>query len=564
MIGARRSSSPRSWRAGVIALAMLGVICAVTWLIYRRAVEYDVPAGEVTGALGYAQAEPGAPAALSFGTASLAWLGGVPVLRAIGDAHALGAAHGRLLAPWLESAVRALAPSVEQTVSRDGWLAGSTHTMRVAWRWRFIDDGQTDADRRLAAGLARGAQASGVPIDYTAVVRGQAVLDVGEPSPRSAEAADRSIARSLAIVARPAGAPARLWLGRAFAVPGLDDGGDAAIPVVTIAHPDGKIAWAGVGWPGGLGVVTGVNARGIAILVSPARTADVRIARAARPIALLARSVLEQAATLDEAVKLIEATPTLGAAAVAIADARGAWVLIERTPTRAIVDRAPRSPVIGDVLTTQALAADPENDRARRVLPSGARVDRAARLVRAPLPDVAALAAILRDPRTADERPRPPGHRGAIDDGRAIHLAILDPTTLELWVADPSAAGQLRGIDLRYELRREGQRPQPPADIAAAPDAAADPARAAVLAAARADLRVARAALRAGELARAAEASARARARAPWLPEALELDGLIALALGDLPRARAALQAWLDGGADDPAGEERARALLTR
>jgi hypothetical protein len=212
---------------------------------------------------------------------------------------------------------------------------------------------------------------------------------------------------------------------------------------VTIAHPEGRIPWASVGWPGALGVVTGVNAHGIAVMVNPVRTADVRVTRPARPVTHLARGVLEGARTLDEAVKLIETTPTLGAAAIALADGTGAWILIERTPTRAIVERNPRAPAVGDVLTTNALGGDPENDRARRMLTTAARIERAGKLVRAPLPDVGALAGVLRDRRTPDEAIRPLGHRGVIDDGRAVHVAILDPATLELWVGDPRAGGRM-------------------------------------------------------------------------------------------------------------------------
>ncbi|HWO17463.1 MAG TPA: C45 family autoproteolytic acyltransferase/hydrolase [Kofleriaceae bacterium] len=562
MIGGRRSAAPRSWRAAVIAAAMLGVAAIVTWFIYRRSVAYDMPGGEVQGAISLTQAGPGAPPALVFGTSSLAWTGAIPVLRVVGDAHTIGAAHGRLLAPWLAQAVRATAPSIEGTVGPGGWFAGSTRGMRLAWQWRFTDEGLLDADRRMVAGLTRGAEASGVPLSFEELVRGQAVLDVGEPSPRTAEADDHSLARSLTIVARTTAAPARLWIGRAFALPGLDDGGDAAIPIVTIAHPEGRSSWASVGWPGALGVVTGVNAHGIAVMVNPVRTADVRVTRTARPIAHLARNVLEQAKTLDEAVKLIEATPTLGAAVFALADGAGAWLVVERTPTKAIVERSPRAAALGDVLTTNALAGDPENDRARRMLTTTARMERAGKLVRAPLADIGTLAAVLRDQRTPDDAVRPAGHRGVINDGRAAHVAILDPAALALWVADPRAGGRMRGFDLRYELRREGEQPAPPADIAA--DPTLDPDRAAALATARADLRAARAALRAGDHERADEACARARARAPALPEALELDAFIAQARGDRARARAAFQAWLDGGADDPKGEERARALLAR
>jgi hypothetical protein len=357
--------------------------------------------------------------------------------------------------------------------------------------------------------------------------------------------------------------PARVWIGRSFSLTGLADGGDSAVPLVKIVKPTGKLAFASVAWPGQAGVVTGVNEHNIAVMVDPARTGDVRPTRSARPIALLARAILEEAKTLDEAVKLAETTPTLGAALLVIVDGTsGKWLLVERTPSKAIVERNPKNNAFGDVLTTNALSSDPENDRARRVLPTVTRVARAERLVRAPLPDIAAMAAVMRDQRGVDDSPKPAGHRGVIDDGRASHVAILDPASLELWVSDPNAAGRMRAFDLRHELRGEGDRPVPPADIAADPNV--EPDRRANITAARAELRTARAALAQGDHRRAAEACARARARAPELPEAVELEAVIAQARGDDERARTLFQHWLDAGADDPVAEERARALLNR
>ncbi len=563
VIGGRRSAFPRPWRAAGIAFALLGVALVVAWFIYRRSVAYEVPEGYVTGEVVGTQAAPGAAPVLTFGSSSLEWVGGISVLRTTGESHAIGAAHGRLLGPLIAPALRATEPSIEGTVTDEGLFGGLTHNMRLAWQWRFIDDGLTDADRLLIAGMTRGAAASGASFAFDEMLRAQAVLDVGVPGRASGEIGRFSLAHSLTVVAQQTQAPARVWIGRTFALSGVADGGDSAAPVVEIVTPAGKIPWASVGWPGQAGVVTGVNAQGIAVMVHPARTGDVRPTRTARPIALLARTVLEQAKTLDEAVKLVEQTQTLGAALFVLVDGTtGTWVVVERTPSKAILERKPKQPAFGDVLVTNALSQDPENDRARRMLPTGARVERASRLVRAPLPDVAAMAAVMRDQRAPDDAPRPPGHRGVIDDGRASHTIILDPTSLELWVADPQAAGRMRAFDLRHELRKEGDRPAPPADIAA--DPSAEPDRVTNLVAARAELRAARSAMLRGDHARAAEACARARARAPSLPEAVELEAVIAAARGDRERAKRAYQQWLDGGADNPAGEERARAFVNR
>ena len=560
VIGARKTNFPKPWRAGMIAIAMVGVAIVVAWFIYRRSVAYEFPGGAVSGEITEQQAAPGARPVLSFNTATLQWDGGLAVIRASGDAHAIGAAHGRLLGPLLPAMVAAVRPTIEGTITDDGWLGHLTHNMRLAWRWRFIDDGLGESDLRMVAGMTRGAAASGVAVSFEDLLRMQAVLDVGVPAPQSGELV--GLTRALTVIAPQAMAPGRVWVGRTVSLPGLADGGDAATPVVEIAHPEGRIAWASVGWPGELGAITGINAQGIAVFVDPARTGDIRPTRTARPMPLLARAILEQAKTLDEAGKLVEQTPSLGSAVIVLVDGTtGKWLIVERTPEKAIVERSPKLPVFGDTLTTNALSSDPENDRAKRMLAPG-RVDRAARLVRSPLADVSALAAVLRDQRGVDDGPRPPGHRGVIDDGRQIQQVIIDPAALQLWVADPHAGGRMRAFDLRHELRGEGDRAAPPADIAADPND--DPDRLASLVAARSDLRAARLALGHGDATAAGEACSRARARAPALPEALELAGAIAQARGNDAEARQFFQRWLEGGADDPQGEQRAHSLLAR
>lgn len=567
VIGGRRSRRQHVVRAASLAGALAIAAVVVAWFIYRRSVSYDEPGGSVPAHPVIAQrAAPGAPPVLRWGDAELAWLGGIAVLRTGGDPHAIGVAHGRLLAAHVAAAAAPLSAAIRDAVPEGGMIASWFRGTRTEWRYRFLDDGETDRDRETVAGIARGAAAGGAAVGYATLLRDQAALDIGAPSTATAEGEQRVIARALTIVTPQGGpVPGRVWIGRTFALPGLADGGDAAAtaPVVSLVKPANRIAWASIGWPGLAGVVTGINANGVAVCVHPARTGDVRATRTARPIALLARDVLETATDLDAAVKLIEATPTLGAAAYVIVDGTsGRWAVVERTPSRAQVRRGQAELAVGDVLEEPAFANDPDNDRAKRALSSGDRTRRAVKLIKTPPVDLAAMAAIVRDRRGLDGGARPAGHRGVIEDPAAVHTAIIDPTAMVVWVADGGPGARMRALDLRHELRGEGDRPSPPADVAADPEVEAD--RDTKLRAARADLREARTAFAQHWYGTADERAARALVRAPQLPEALLLAGKIARARGDIEGAKATLGLWLDGGPDDPQAEEDVKAFVGR
>lgn len=560
VIGSRRSSPGRALRATGMLVGLVITAFVVAWFIYQRSVAYDVPDGEPTAAPVVVEQPAGAPPRLQWADASLAYLGELAVLRARGEPFVIGAAQGRLLAARLPAMARAFQPSLDEIAGRGGWLSG----MRLDWRLRFVDDGVPEPHRRALAGLVRGARASGVSLSYRDALRDAAALDIGLPAPWTAEAQTRNLTRSLTLVApQPGAAGDRLWVGRAFAMPGFGDGGEgASAPVVSIVHPTDRQAWIGVGWPGLTGVVTGMNAAGLVITVHPARTREVRATRGAEPIALLARDVLEQATDLDAAIRLIEATPTLGAAAYVIVDgARGHWAIVDRGPVRVGVRRDPPGHAVGDLLGSQAFADDPENDRQARTSATVARVARAEALIKTPPADAAAVAAVLRDRRSLADEGLPAGHRAAIDDVAAAHVVVFDPGTLQAWVADGVGAGaRMRGFDLRHELRGEGDRPIPPADLA--PDPTADPGPGLAVRKARAELRTARQAWLRRDRARADEHVARALALAPSLPEALLFAGTVADGRGDRATAHKLWQRWLELGPDDPGIEAMVRTAL--
>jgi hypothetical protein len=502
-----------------------------------------------------------------FGDSSLSYRGGIAVLRCAGEPHQIGAAHGRLLASAMIPFSEATYANIHGLISTTGWVGSWFAQLGLDWRLRFLDDGLADSDRRMLAGMVRGAQASGTTIAYRSMVHAAAAIDIGEPSPRTAESDVHVVARTLSLVTTLANDPTRLWLANTFSLPGLDEGGQSLPQLVTIARPTGKIAWASAGWPGFAGVMVGLNAAGIAIAVHPVRSGDVRATRAARPTAMLARLVLETATTLDEAVAAIKGpsgSNSLGAAAFVIIDGNsGKSIVVERTPDTMVVSRQAAA-VTCDTLQNPAFTTDPQNERARRQLTSTARCDRASRLLRTPPADVGALAGILRDHRTADDVPRPLGHRSTIADVGAVNTVIIDPKARTMWVADKTAAGQMRGFDLRADFALDAA----VINVIGAPDLASDPEAQSGLyqrvTMARQHARSARGSLAIKQYQAASDWIARGLAIAPELPELSELAAIIAAANGDSKTAKAFAQAWFDNGADNPAGEERLRAIIAR
>ncbi|HLU65689.1 MAG TPA: C45 family peptidase [Kofleriaceae bacterium] len=553
LIGGRRPGRHRRLRSLAI-LAILVLLAALAgYFIFRRMVAYDEPSGSSPSGPVVASVGEGG-ASLTWGGCALRHEGGIAVVRLVGGAHTLGACHGRLLGGAVGRATAPLVGAVEASVPRDGLIAGLFHGARLRWRYRLLDDGMPPAQLEEIAGVAHGAGVS-----FEDLVRAQAALDVGAPSARAAGGGYRAVARALS-VGVPATGPS--LIGRTVSLLGAADGGEGARPpLVRFVAREGAIPFASVGWAGQVGVVTGINARGIAIFVHPASSTDVKPTRLAQPAALIARDVLETAGTLDKAVAVVEQASPLGAAGYLIVDGARQVAWIERSPTRTRVVRSPSPVAYGDVLTTEPFAEDADNDRARRTRPSLARVQRAAELARrAPGAAAEHVVAILRDAAAPGGQELPPGHRGAIDDPSAAHTVIVDPAGLLLWVADgPGAGGRFRAFDLRHELRGE---PPREALLAGQPaDPARDPAVAEQVLAALRDLRGARDAAADDERGRARELVARALARRPDLPAALLLAGDLARAAGDVDAARAHYGRYLEVG-DDLAAVDQVRSYL--
>jgi isopenicillin-N N-acyltransferase-like protein len=218
-------------------------------------------------------------------------------------------------------------------------------------------------------------------------------------------------------------------------------------------HENGKIPFASVAWPGLVGVVSGMNRDGLAVVVHGARAGE--SASTGEPVVHALRRVLGEGRTVADAARLLAAEAPLVSHLVVAADADGSAVAIERVPgSPPTVRPLPERGAVTNHLEGP-FARDPKNLRVRSettTLVRRARADELAGHAVGPVSPAKALA-ILRDRSAPGDRALPPGDRRAIDAGIATHGVIFDTRARTLWVSEfPHLAGRFVEFDLATML----------------------------------------------------------------------------------------------------------------
>ncbi|HLV65534.1 MAG TPA: C45 family peptidase, partial [Polyangiaceae bacterium] len=215
----------------------------------------------------------------------------------------------------------------------------------------------------------------------------------------------------------------------------------------------GRIPFASVAWPGLVGVVSGMNAEGVAVVVHGGRAGETRTRGV--PVVHALRDVLGRARTSREALAVLADNPPLVSHIVVITDARGHALVVERVPESAdhVRELGPAGAVTNHL--EGPAARDPKNLRVREKTSTLARRARADELVHEVARPVDAKAAIglLRDRRAEGGRELPLGDRRAIDALIATHGVVMDTAARVLWVSEaPHLLGRFVAFDLRRFL----------------------------------------------------------------------------------------------------------------
>jgi predicted choloylglycine hydrolase len=113
---------------------------------------------------------------------------------------------------------------------------------------------------------------------------------------------------------------------------------------VKVYHPAVGRAFLSIGWPGMIGVTSGMNDAGlcIATLISLSEAG----VESGEPYTMMNRRILEQCTTPEQAVKLVEATTRTCANSLVVAGPDGVPLVIEYTPAKVAVRRSDRGVLV--------------------------------------------------------------------------------------------------------------------------------------------------------------------------------------------------------------------------
>ncbi len=373
--------------------------------------------------------------------------GGVIEVGLSGSPEAIGYSHSRLLYRYMvENEGILLGHFSEQVRSR---LLQHVLLDVAQLRYRNVDGGMSSARLREIAAGAYGFQPdpySGFFPTYQRFVYLNALYDISLSFEESPLIGCTSFAFS---GERTENGGALLARAFDFEVDEVFDRRKA----VFLIREEGKIPFASVAWPGLVGVVSGMNVEGLAVVVHGGRAGEPRTR--GEPVVHALRRVLSEARTVSEAIAKLGEQPPLVSHLVVLADATGATAAVERVPGAApFVRRLPAAAAVTNHFEGP-FADDEKNQRVRSkssTLPRRQRGDELVSKLAGPV-DVERAVALLRDRSAAGGSPLPLGDRKAIDALIATHGVVMETKARVLWVSEaPHLLGRFVAFDLKRLL----------------------------------------------------------------------------------------------------------------
>lgn len=220
--------------------------------------------------------------------------------------------------------------------------------------------------------------------------------------------------------------------------------------MVLFVEPDSGYKFASISWPGMMGVLSGMNEKGLTITINAAKGKIPT--SSAMPISLLARNILQYASNIEEAYAIAKSYETFVSESLLIGSASdNCAVIIEKTPSQIALYKSDTSRVIcTNHYQSSTFAFDEYNVENIATSDSPYRYARVAELLDATTPlNVHETAGILRDRYGKGGADIGLGSEKSINQFIAHHSVVFVPSTLRFWVStSPWQLGEYVCYDL--------------------------------------------------------------------------------------------------------------------
>lgn len=220
--------------------------------------------------------------------------------------------------------------------------------------------------------------------------------------------------------------------------------------VVLFVEPDSGYKFASISWPGMMGVLSGMNEKGLTITINAAKGKIPT--SSAMPISLLARNILQYASNIEEAYAIAQGYETFVSESLLIGSASdNCAAIIEKTPSQIALYKSDTSRVMcTNHYQSSTFAFDEYNVENIATSDSPYRYARVAELLDATTPlNAHEAAGILRDRYGKGGADIGLGSEKSINQFIAHHSVVFEPSTLRFWVStSPWQLGEYVCYDL--------------------------------------------------------------------------------------------------------------------
>ena len=221
--------------------------------------------------------------------------------------------------------------------------------------------------------------------------------------------------------------------------------------LVSFYQPEQGYKFASVGWPGMIGVLSGMNETGLTVTINAAKSA--MPTASATPISILTREILQYASTIEEAYTIAQKRHTFVSESILIGSARdGKAAIIEKSPEKTALFTSANDLIIcTNHFQSDAFSDDERNIENISTSDSPYRFARLQELISEDKPiNPLKAASILRNRKGLKNADLEMGSEFAINQLIAHHSVIFQPEKRMMYVSTyPWQCGKYMAYDLQ-------------------------------------------------------------------------------------------------------------------